>query len=300
MKANLFAWKNADFNNSSKNALIALKYLENDNEDYEDYLRVYNTLAQNYILQGNLTEAIKYSSLGEEIVIHSNGTVGNQDTFNLARARIYAAKGDLNKALEYINKGISKTKDDHIVSLPLFLMQAELRLKLGESKKIYDECAAKYEKVKKQFATENHDLLGRLLIIIANASFKSGNIKLAQEKIEQSLSILINIYGSDAKNRYLAMAYTIRGDIEEAQGNYKNALKDYKQAELIYNVIFTRVEVDDISLLYSKLAINCANLDDKYFVEHYFTLHKAHFGSTHPRSGKIASYMLEKGMKLPL
>jgi tetratricopeptide (TPR) repeat protein len=214
-------------------------------------------------------------------------------------------KGNFQEALTYSKKAIAiekqlKVSEDLLGEAAFYLLQCEILLKMGSSQKAYDDAYNIYNAINKFYKDESHELQARVLIILSAAALKLGRLELAKENIIKCIKILEEAYGSNANQLDLANALVIMGDVHAFEQNHIQAKKHYIKADKMFKAILVSNKIDDVSYLYSRMAVNAAHLKDHYEMESYFTLHRDNFGHSHIRTNQIRSYFAENDMMVPL
>jgi tetratricopeptide (TPR) repeat protein len=301
MKSAYLAWFEANYNLSIDQAIKTIEYLENYPEAHEEYLMLYNRLAQSYILQGDIVNALKYSDLGMEVIKNASGYLGNQDAFYGGRARIFEDKGKFKEAYDLILLSIEKcNKGSNILEpIPVMSSKAYILAKMGDYKESYKIAGNALSQLEKLSGDRDSIFKAPLLAILSYSLYGLADLDVAEENIKQSLSIFKRLYNGKKANRAYAYAYMILGDILVARGEQREAQDAFLESRKIYTDIFSKLEIDEISDLYSKLAINSAMLGDEFMAAYYFNLHKDTFGKAHERTFKIINFLYENKLPLP-
>lgn len=315
MKSAFLSWQNIDLNASFTEALYAKNLIENINDVYnynEEYLMVYNRLAQLSNLRADNISALKYANLGEEVLLKTSNLApdkqpGNQDSLYQVLAKIYADNQNFEKALEYANKSIAKLTHNQNQILPgdtpIYLTKAVILLKMGKYEEAYGEIAKLYNDIPNIFGDANHTYRIAIEIYFAYASFLANKSEQNSKKqLQKSINSVKNLLGTDSKkSRYLAYAHMYLGEILEKEKNLEEARIAYEIALPIYKNSYynsENISVDDLSRLYINLASIYVKLNDNVEAQHYLNQHKASFGINHSGTYRIASFMLDNGMKI--
>lgn len=98
---------------------------------------------------------------------------------------------------------------------------------------------------------------------------------------------------------FKGMGHRIVGEIFEAKEDLAKAFEEYTKAENLYENILHEKTLDELSLLYTRLAILGAKLGDDMMVERYLSFHIENFGIAHPRTFEIKRYLGSQGLSLP-
>ncbi len=85
----------------------------------------------------------------------------------------------------------------------------------------------------------------------------------------------------------------------DLQKDYPNALQHYLISDQIYNNILKNKEIDDVSELYTALALLGAKGEDEELTHKYLKAQVQAFGLAHPRTQEIMLYLNKKGLNVP-
>lgn len=304
MKSAYLAWHNGDFQRSLKEAQYAYNLIKNMPDHHEEHLMVYNRLAQLYNLLGDNDNALKYAQLGESVVRAKND-VGNQDTLFQNLAKIYTDQGNFDKALKYVQISISKIADtpDKLLpgDVPIYNTKYHILIKMGRDKEAYAELKQFYDNAAIIFNNKEHPFRSTLEIYYAYISFKETGANDVSKKIMlDNINILQKLLGDDnKKGKPLVFAHRLLAEIYESEDDFLLAREEYAIALQLYQGCYDdpdRVVTDDLSDLYSKMAMINAKLDDKLTANEYLRLHRSRFSGEHVRSEAVVDYMLKSGM----
>jgi tetratricopeptide (TPR) repeat protein len=276
-------WHDKHYTKSIKEIDKAYAILKNIPGLLEEKLAVYNILAQNYYLLGEISKAFEYSNLGKQIINNTNEFLGDQDAFYGARAMILLDMGQLEQAAEAANKCVAEsekfaTSTSFLGLIPPKLIQMSVMLELGKYYEVYKNINDIYITIEKLLQNKPHYVKATALIILSRTALKIGEISLAENKIKECLSILTAL--NQNKSRDIAKAYKVYGDILAAQRKYKSAQINYPQSEKLFSEILKNHKIPDIADLYSKLVMNCIMLKDSSNAKKYFDLLKQEFSIT--------------------
>lgn len=303
-QASYQAWIYVDFKASTQAIELALKLLNEYPDAHEEYLMAYNRLAQLHIVQGDVDEAFKYSELGRKVVEKATGFLGNQDAFYGIRGKIFEDLGDFNEAyknieLSEIQANQVEDKDfQTVITVDALLIKGILLSKMGQYKESYKLAQSADKKMKKIFGTQINHWTSLVKMIMAYSLSNMGKLSQAQNYIKNCIHTFKDLYSEKKYNRHYAYAYMVQGNIEAAQGNYQKAQQSYLNAQDMYNKILKKKKIDDLSYLYTKLAINSSKIKDSYSTSYYLNEHRKTFGEAHKRTFEIINYFNEHNLPI--
>ena len=300
MQAAYFAWILSDYDLSIDRAKVAASYLKSCNDAHEEHLMLYNRFAQTYILQGELELALQYSDLGQEI-IKIDASVGNQDAFFQARAKIFEDLGDLENAYKNAEAAVARARkidQESLANIPVLFSLAMILAKMDRCAESCEIAQHISDKINTKFADKINYFAATPLVIMSHCMNKMHKLEEATIYIEKSIGLFGQLSMRGAQKRYYAFAYMIYGDIKVQQEKYEEAQAYYIKAKEIYDGVLKKKQVHDISELYIKLAINSARLKNVYLASHYLEEHRKVFGQEHNGSIKIMMHLQEQGLYL--
>ena len=305
MKAAYNAWFLGDFKQSFLEAKDAEQNLQHYKSSSEEWLMLYNRLAQNYMLLGEVEKGLIYSDKGTTVITNAKDFVGNQDAYFHIRARLLEDKGDLETACKNIklcvqksNEIKNKSKKFSTVNLGT-IVHAKILIKLHLYKEALENLSECEKKLTEIFGS-NTNFLSVVLDVISAIYWHSqknndralNHLKKTLEKMEQSISQ--NSY----HHRYYALAVSTYGDIKLSQGKHKSAQNYYLKAEEIYKKILTNLAIDDVSYLYKQLALNSYKLNNLYLFSYYTKTHFKLFGKEHDRSIELMKFIVYNNINI--
>lgn len=141
----------------------------------------------------------------------------------------------------------------------------------------------------------NHEIFGRIFTQMSRAELGLGKAREALEHAEKAIKIFTADTSRPNKNiatsydTELAKAFFAKGDALSEMQQYRQAIKEYLNAELLYwnNYKDNISNIDEVSRLYLS-AVKCGcNLENKGMYKRFHDQHIRYFGSKHPRSIEI-------------
>lgn len=157
--------------------------------------------------------------------------------------------------------------------------------KLKEAKDALHECEIKVKEFfhdRKNMSTSNILLYQNLINIYENRI--SSQIT---KELHSSLEMYNDFFQGNKKQRNQARVHFALGKAYELKNKFKEALEAYITSDEIYNNILKNKKIDDVSELYTELAILGKKLKDEGLTQKYLNAHIEIFGVDHPRTEKI-------------
>lgn len=266
-----------ELNNASRIALNLKQFPE-------ERLMVFNRLVQLYIQTGDIENAEKYSDISEKVIKNAKESVGNQDTFYYARARIAIDKGNIKNALYNVRNAMEKTPQllsDNLpftAKLPVLLLEVEILNRGGNYKLAYDKVNFIIENLSKCIKDSKHVYFARVKTQVGRSCLGLKNIAKAKQEALDSISIFQKA-SNYANSRPQIAALMLLADVYIAEENYLEAQSILIEIEKIVKSTYTHYKIDDVSNLYKNLAKNSLRLNDMGLVQYYVNVHKDIFGS---------------------
>lgn len=201
---------------------------------------------------------------------------------------------DINYCLELIAK---EKGDEKFVPL-LMLAKAHCLLYQAQPQKAYEIVETYYPHLLEIFTSPDCMVVVKSRFVKGACLASFGKLDEAQHIVEQSLESYEKSTGFE-NDSLKGMGYRILGEIFEAKGNLTKAYEKYNKAEVLYEKILQGKNLDDISRLYTQLAILGAKQGDDVMVKKYLSLHIENFGLAHPRTFEIKKYLESQNLSLP-
>jgi tetratricopeptide (TPR) repeat protein len=252
-------------------------------EYQEEQLMLYNGLAQAYLYLGDIEKATLYARKGEAVITKAEGNIGNQGEFYQILMRLSLEKGELEKAAAYaVQEQKYRRQYGHSIKMTLAII--EVLVKQGQCREAYSQSALLRPVVEKA----QHTFLGPLLMWQSYAALCLKNTAEAHTLLRQATALL-----NHDPSRNSATLYFIMGEIARTEGRFSDAQSSYKQAEAMYDVLYPSKQIDDMSLLYTRLALIAAEYHNDVESQRYLKLHRLHFGSKHRRTREIQAGLVK-------
>ncbi len=308
MKGTYYDWAESDFKKSLGEAQVAWQILQDalEEEHQEEMLMVYNSFGILYNRLGNNEEALKYATLGEELIKTYSGNLEYEERLFYTFAKIYVDKGDLTQALFYINKAkdIIKQRSEEIMlcDMSIYMLEIDILRRLGQIEQAYNKLKPLYLQTNNLFPNDYHALKGHIMILYGYLSaLMNHDIHEARNILLKGQTMMKELMKDFYQRKIAAQSYKFLGSIYEHEGEYGKAQKEYLNAAKLYkNSIYSSpaIAIDDISDIYTKLAVVSIKLQDKPMTEHYLDLHRKKFGHAHKRTKEIIKQMFAAKMQI--
>lgn len=297
MKAAFSAWMLDDFDKSNEEALEAEKYLNKQkNTRNEEMIMLYMRLSQNYVIQGDIDNSLKYADLAEDIANKDQATdINNLWVIRQVKAVTLWDKGDLKTAHLYFQKN-ADTKDKNASGLKKasFIDAYYARL-LAADKNI--EKALELANQSERFINipfgENNYFSSVVYTIRADCFYRRGNFAAAEQNIQKSIAQLESFYPQHKikGNRRLGYSYKIAGDIYAAKKEYQQAIEYYQKSEQMYLTGLKYQKIREVSELYTQMAKTYYDLQEDSEALKYRHKHQKLFGYGDENSVEISLYL---------
>ncbi len=291
----------ADAVAETQKARKILANIDGEEARRELVLLLTNNLGYYYLFQGDLASAVGCLNEAEKWLPDMNDAE-YQGSFYFLKTQLMIDEGQFDDAMKNLEKIFALTKDNTpLADIFVFadILKAEILIKSqAEQGRVYQAAREAYEKAKRVFGTEDHEMVARSRIILESANAYAGK-SCSVEALKKSILILDDFFGGEGKNRRQAFAYKVVGDILTQQQAYPQALEAYEKAEAIYNKLLANKAVDDVSALCASLVLLGAKMDRNGIISQYFNLQIEHFGFKHPRTHELVSYLDANNIKIP-
>ncbi|MEK6734080.1 MAG: NB-ARC domain-containing protein [Pseudomonadota bacterium] len=296
------SWYLCDKNLAIMEAKQALQLLESFPGRKEDLLNIHLQLAQSHIYKCDIDGAAPHIIAAEQIINNGSEKSIKTGLFYGVKSLYQMNQGDFVPALQGIRMAVEfeqslNFSEDSPGEMAFYILEAEILLKQGKYQEALDKTKIMLTTVQNFYKDEEHELSSRIMIILAGAATRQGDVKLAKVNITKAIKILDTSYTqvkASAPDVDMANALIVLGDVQAYEKDYLGANKSYLKAEEIFKTLFSDAKTDDVSYLYLRLAINGANLNDNYQAEYYQKMHKDKFGEMHPRSNEILELLVKK------
>ena len=136
-------------------------------------------------------------------------------------------------------------------------------------------------------------------ILKAQCLLKGNHINEAETLLHQALDLYAESPGGDARHRKQAFTHFVLGTLYERTGKYGKALACYLKSESIYEILLKEKAIEDVSLLYKRLALLGVALKDESLTHTYLKRHLKTFGIQHPRTQEIIHHLDRKRLMIP-
>ncbi len=201
------------------------------------------------------------------------------------------------KDIEYCETLISKYKDMESYIPFLLVKKAHALLYTNQVQEAYQIIEDIYPHLLEMYLSPENIVLIRAQFIKGACLAALGKLDEAQNIVQASLSSYEKTSGF-TNDSLKGMGYRILGEVFEAKENFKKAYEEYIKAEKFYEQVLQGKDLDDLSLLYTRLAILGAKQRDYRQVDKYLSLHIKQFGLAHPRTFEIKRFLDDRGFPL--
>ena len=279
---------------------LALKYAEDEQREqamsvlneYDEYLnktnaRVLFDIAKIYELTYNATEAIKYY----EQALHYTESEELKGTINNEMGLIWKAKGDLDKAIDYITKALAidiKLFDEENQKVATYYNNLGIA---WQAKGDLDKAIDYYTKALaidiKLFGDENPNVAIRYNNL-GLAWQDKGDLDKAIDYYTKALAIDIKLFGEENPN--VAIYYNNLGSAWEAKGDLDKAI-DYITKALAIDIKLFGEENPNVAIDYNNLGMAWqakGDLDKAiYYLEKSYSIYLKLYGADNPSTQTV-------------
>ena len=259
---------------------------------------VYSQLAQAYVYNAEMDDALTYIKKAKEINTKFLGIELDATLLLYIESKYYLSAGDYEKSLWSINQFIDIIKDHPIdyYFAPIYVMKATILNSIGDYNSAYDIIKNIYDKEINEITKGNAGGIRlRVIIGLSRSEFGKGEFPKANKYANQA----VNIYQQDESRKNLDLRVSVDTDLADAYIAYadglsvlkkeKEALHYYATAEAIYyNKYNTKIKhLDEVSILYFKALKTASSIRDQYSFNKFKKRHVDKFGINHFRSQEI-------------
>ena len=294
------AIRSPDYDKALTFGLKALQLAEAVGDLYNEHLRILSNLSQHSSLVGLSEEAARYISHGESVFKNASSDP-YKALFILAKNIALIDQGQFQQTIDQVRACQDLLdRQTFYPSMRYFILNqlAEALLKQGdreEAKKIL----AQSEKYGRDVHGDNDQTMffGRLYVLQGIAlGLDPANYEKAKSLIEKGCAILDACFQGQDKHRSQAFAHLQLAKLYHQQQHLVEAKAEYLKSHAIYEKILKGKKIDDISDLYTRLAILGADLRDEDLTHTYLKKHIEIFGLDHPRIKEMMLYLDKKGL----
>lgn len=248
---------------------------------------------------GKLKEAVSLcDSLKKIVKLTENDS--QKPSFFGTSALIRLRYGQYDQCLEDLEDcfKIISTEKNHPY-LPFFmLIKSHCLLYQGQIEKAYELVQSSYTHLLEVFTTPECAPLVNAQLVRGACLAELGKLDEALILVQKSLESYEKSSGFD-NDVHKGMGYRILGEIFEAKEDHAGAFEKYTKAENLYEKILQEKTLDELGLLYTRLALVGAKQGDDRMVKKYLSLHIENFGLAHPRTFEIKRYLDSNALPLP-
>ncbi|WP_440998291.1 hypothetical protein [Cysteiniphilum litorale] len=297
MKAAYSAWMSDDLDLSIAQAKEAETYLKKQKSiRNEEYMMLYLRLSQNYVLQGDFENALKYTDLAEKIIQTDKTTnTGNIAVIFQAKAIALLDQGDFDQSLFYLDKAneasININRNCQTMLIAVYAYKIRLLIYKNEIQKSLDLAILAEEIIDRELPKKNY-FSSVPLVARAHAYLALQEYDKAKKNVYMAITLLKDFYPNHAQkgNRRLGFAYQLAGDIEYAQKDYEKALVYYEKSEKMYETGLKYTKIREFSDLLTKMCRAYHRDIDLTNANRYYRKQMTLFGEYHTNSLDLKLY----------
>ncbi|AIL13419.1 hypothetical protein IM40_07805 [Candidatus Paracaedimonas acanthamoebae] len=281
--------------------IALLEKVPHRNSKAEQLFALINNLPDYYSIQGNITHALKALKKAEPLLNDVNNLSYNC-IFYSVYANMLMFQGQNEQALSLINQSLKKIQEGNLPEAPYLFVKiskAEILSRLGKFEDSLKLATLCHDELMKICNTDCDYKAVRLKIIIAANYLLKNDLGKGLKHITQAIENCNKLVNGSDKIFLQGWAHLVLGEIYEKKQNLLKAWREYRIAERIYDKITSVKEFDDISRLYSKLAIISAQKRRIDLTRKYLLLHIDHFGLNHPRTKDIILFLDKNELRVP-
>ena len=280
----------------------ALKLLDGLPDVQAEKLRMISNFIQYYSLTGELEECEKLLEQGETLLPHSEVPAYNA-LFILASTLYLMDKGETSEVMKLIQKNAGLL--DRVTLYPtlkfyILNQLAEAQLKEGQHDACLstlnesEQCASEFYK------DEENSFFANLKSLRAAAlSKKRSSPNKAEALFKDSLETFGRIfYEEDDFHRGQGLGNLLYGQFLSSERRYEEAKQAFQRSQTVFDVILKNKAIDDVSKLYTSLAILGMDLIEEELTQTYLKKHMSLFGADHPRTKLIMITLDQRGLNL--
>ncbi|WP_341751434.1 MULTISPECIES: tetratricopeptide repeat protein [unclassified Candidatus Tisiphia] len=286
-------------------ALNILDKLDNEADYYAIKLNLLSNLAMTYIFLGEIKISEELFKKIEKLV---KSRVMQEDeiyTLYIIKASFFEMQGHYQEALECADKVIEIfIKNGHNINdsyaFTIYMYRAYMLNFLGRYQEAYTQVQSLYNSIHNEYED------GDIYAIMARSALGLGKVDQAYEYISNAILLFLAEDKKNAentnysKNRYLAEAYVVQGDILSAQDKLNQAIESYKKAFVIYHYLYgdRSQNVAQMSYLYNHGAKAACKSKDLYNYKFFGKPQIKEFGIHHPNTVDMFEYCKQYNMDL--
>ncbi len=260
-----------------------------------------NNLMQICILRGELEEANVLFHRAEK-VFKGTTSIAAKSLFLYASACLLLDKSkfqDAENVLKQSDNYAALAEDNPPIHHAILFLKTISLLKQKKLEEAQDVLKAYEVMTDVFFQGRNNSAIPYVLVSRSFILMEKGELspKIFHD-LEQALSSYKELFKGDGKHRLQARAYFAIGKAHHLKGEFDKALKSYFISNEIYARVLKNKRIDDVSELYTALAILGMDLKDNAVTSRYLKTHIETFGADHPRTREILSAL--ESRELPL
>ncbi len=290
---------NVNYDEAIRNMSEGLTLLDPFKDHNDGKLRAIANLAQYYTLRGEPDVAEEMINKGKSLFNDAN-SAEYKTFFIWAWSLVLTDQGKYEEAIKVLNKAKGFPHSFPVFEQGLLQQRTLSYIKLGKIKEAALALKQFEKAIEEFFQGKSKMALGSVweyksLILL----HKQKHIFEVFGYLGQALNLYKEFFRHDKKHRLQARAHLTMGKAHKVGKKYEKALQEYLLSEEIYNMILKEKKIDDVSDLYTELAILGTNLKDDGITHRYLTSHIDTFGIDHPRTEKILDHLDRLKLAVP-
>lgn len=290
----------SDYSEAIFYAEKAKKILDTQQHMFEEKIRLIANFIQYYALRGELEKCTALINEGQVLLPKSESSAYNA-LFLFASSLVLIDKGQQQEVID-----LFVANDDLITNLKLYpsikfyiLNQlAEAYLRNGDAKKCLETLETSKSLAAEFFENDQSTFFGNLYTLQAYAYLHEKQLKKAETAIDRALTVYESIIKGGDSQRGQALGYLVKGKILQSKLNFSGAQTLLGKSQKIFTQVLNNQAVDDISDLYSSMAILGMDLKDDTMTHTYLKKHIELFGLDHPRTKEIMTSLDKRHLSL--
>ncbi|MFP3017817.1 MAG: tetratricopeptide repeat protein, partial [Candidatus Tisiphia sp.] len=291
-------------------SLNVLDKLDDDEANYSLKVTLLSYTSLAYRFLGEIKLAEEFLKKAEEVA--KQGVIQEIDIsiIYFAKSVLYEVQGKHQESLDWEEKVIElRIKNGLHINDPVltgsYIFRAKILNSLGRYQEAYVQAQQLYD-ICKPIKNEDHEIFADIYTEMARSELGLGKIDKASEYINKAIYIFAANENNDSestnysKNVDLADSYIVQGDILFAQDNFKQAIKSYKKAFVIYHYLYgdRSKNIAQVSELYNKGAKAACKSKDLYNYKFFGKPQIKEFGIHHPNTVDMFEYCKQYNMDI--
>lgn len=290
----------SDYGDALFYAEKAQKLLETQPAMFEEKIRLIANFIQYSSLRGELDKCQPLIEKGQILLSKSESAAYNA-LFIFATTLVLIDQGKPQEAIDLIiaNEELMENLELY-PSIKFYILNqlAEAYLKKNDPTSCLQALNESKSLAEEFYADDQNTFFGNLYVLQAYAHLSDKDLLKASKVIDRALGIYKAVIKEDDFQRGQALGYLVSGKILQEQSKFHEAQGMLNKSEEVYSKALNHQVVDDLSDLYSSIAILGIDLKDDALTHSYLNKHTDLFGLNHPRTRKIMTALDKSGLSL--